>query len=367
LDEEGVIREQQRGVLVGFRLLKALLELGYGEKELGWTLITTQCQATHKHDAVNPAHASLYGLIGTMANEQPGWHIRIADLQAGADWPLADLFFLPKDTQGNALAYRDEEWHEQKLVPIRYGDAGPTQYRQGGVYVVIGGAGGIGAAWSDYMIRTYQAQIVWIGRRLQDAEISTKIASLARSGPAPLYVSADATDLDSLQTAYRRIKERYPQIHGVVHSAIVLADKTLSNMDEERFQAGLSAQVEVSVRLAQAFAPEPLDFILFFSAMNAFVKNAGQSNYVAGCTFKDAFAHHLMRERSHAVKIMNWGYWGSVGVGASQQLRERMARAGVGSIESPEAMAALEQLLAGPVDQIGLLKTASPLAMLEGA
>ena len=53
---------------------------------------------------------------------------------------------------------------------------------------------------------------------------------------------------------------------------------------------------------------------------------------------------------------MNWGYWGSIGVVASKEYQERMLRSGVGSIEPPEAMEALEKLLAGPLDQIALLK-----------
>ncbi|MDK2598870.1 KR domain-containing protein [Bacillus stercoris] len=57
-----------------------------------------------------------------------------------------------------------------------------TKYKHGGVYVVIGGAGGIGEAWSEYMIRTYQAQIVWIGRRKKDAAIQSKLDRLALLG-----------------------------------------------------------------------------------------------------------------------------------------------------------------------------------------
>src|SRR5947199_644412 len=59
---------------------------------------------------------------------------------------------------------------------------------------------------------------------------------------------------------------------------------------------------------------------------------------------------------------MNWGYWGSVGVVAEPAYRERMAQAGLGSIEPAEAMEALEYLLAGPVDQMAVLKTTKPLA-----
>src|SRR6202012_2249433 len=158
-----------------------------------------------------------------------------------------------------------------------------------------------------------------------------------------------------------RIRQDHAQVHGVVHSAIVLQDKSLARMEEASFCAVLSAKVDVSVRLAQVFCEDYLDFVLFFSSLLGFDKPAGQSNYAAGCTFKDAFAQALGRVWPCPVKVMNWGYWGNVGIVASEEYRTRMARAGLGSIEAGEAMAALEALLAGSQDQLGLLKTTGPL------
>ena len=236
-------------------------------------------------------------------------------------------------------------------------------YKSRGVYVVIGGAGGIGGVWSEYMIRTYQAQIIWIGRREKDAAIQEKLDSLATIGPAPYYIAADATDHRALQQAYEEIKERYGQVNGVIHSVLLLLDHSLANMKEENLQAGLSAKVNVSVRMAQVFRQEPLDFVLFFSSLASFTKGPGQTNYSSGCVFKDAFAHQLSQEWPCAVKVVNWGYWGNVGIVASKVYQDRMTNIGLGSIEAPEAMEALEKLLAGPVDQIVLLKTIKPLSI----
>src|SRR5579859_4866536 len=55
-------------------------------------------------------------------------------------------------------------------------------------------------------------------------------------------------------------------------------------------------------------------------------------------------------------KIMNWWYWGSRGIVASEAYRARMAQNGVGSIEPEEGMAALDQLLSAPVSQLALAK-----------
>ncbi|MFF0825423.1 SDR family NAD(P)-dependent oxidoreductase [Brevibacillus sp. NPDC003359] len=361
--EESLMSEQERGVIQVFRLIKALLAAGYHTRDLGWTIITVQAQAVYKKDTVYPTHASIHGLIGSMAKEYPNWKVRLVDLQAHSDWPLRDIFTLPADAHGNAWAYRGQAWYRQQLMPVQSPSINQTVYKQQGVYVVIGGAGGIGQAWSEYMIRTYQAQMIWIGRRKKDESIQNKIDQLATLGPAPHYIEADATDRESLQSAYEEIKKRYGKMNGVIHSAIVLLDRSLANMDETTFRAGLVPKVEVSVRMSQVFGEEPLDFVLFFSSINSFTKSPGQSNYASGCAFKDAFAHQLAEEWTCAVKVMNWGYWGSVGIVASKGYQERMAQIGIGSIEPSEGMEALEALLSGPMNQLALMKTTKPLDM----
>jgi NAD(P)-dependent dehydrogenase (short-subunit alcohol dehydrogenase family) len=139
----------------------------------------------------------------------------------------------------------------------------PDIIQNGRVYVVIGGAGGIGEAWSEYMIRTYKAHIVWIGRRQMDEKIQEKLNRLSGFGPAPVYITADASDRTALTMALSEIKRLYTQIHGVIHSAIVLLDQSIANMEEERFKAGLAAKVNISVRIAQVFRMKP--WILFYS------------------------------------------------------------------------------------------------------
>jgi acyl transferase domain-containing protein/NADPH:quinone reductase-like Zn-dependent oxidoreductase/acyl carrier protein len=362
LTQESILAAQQQGVLACFRLIKALLLLGYAIQTLNWTVITRQARTLHSTETCDPTHASLLGLFGSLAKEYAHWSIQLIDLPTDSPLPLAEMLRLPADAQGHGWLYRHGHWYRQVLVPLDTSSFDTREaYRRGGVYVVIGGAGGIGEVWSEYLIRRYQAQIIWLGRRKTNADIEAKQERLAALGPRPQYITADATDRPALEQAYQEMKRNFGQIHGVVHSTIVLLDQSLAKMDEQRFQAALAAKVEVSVRLAQVFEHEPLDFVLFFSSLSAFVRNAGQSNYAAGCTFEDAFAARLRQDWSCAVKVMNWGYWGSVGVVMSPEYRKRMAQTGVESIEPAEAMEALEQLLAGPLDQMALLKMTQPI------
>ena len=357
---------QEHGVMQLFRLVKSLLLLNFDTEQLSLTICTFQAQPIHEHDEVNPSHASIHGLAGSLAKEHSNWSIRLLDLESQrGDRHLPDIFSLPADPEGNPWVFRAGQWHRQQLAVCQPHAGEPSLYRHGGVYVIIGGAGGIGEVWTEYMIQTYQAKIVWIGRRKKDTQIERKLKRLAALGPAPQYFSADAADYDSLKRAYDTIVKEHGKVRGIIHSAIVLSDRSFANMEEDQFRASLSAKTDVSLQIARVAEGEPLDFLLFFSSMMSFQKAPGQSNYAAGCTFKDAFAKRISQKAPYAVKVVNWGFWGSVGVVASEQYRKRMERDGIASIEAPEAMKTLETLLSGPYDQLALIKTTDPVFMKD--
>ncbi|QMU78259.1 SDR family NAD(P)-dependent oxidoreductase [Streptacidiphilus sp. PB12-B1b] len=361
-ESEELITRQEVGVYAGFRLAKALLALGYDKRDLEWTTLTIRSQGVVDADRIDPTHAGVHGLLGSLAKENPRWRVRSADVAELRDDVLREALHLPVEPSGDTWAHRGGRWFRQTLAPVPFetlpADAVP--YRRGRVYVVIGGAGGLGAVWSEHVVRTYGAQVVWIGRRAEDEAVRARIDELSRLGPAPWYLQADATDREELTAAVARIRARFPEINGVVHSALVLLDQSVARMPEDRFRAAVRAKVDVSVRMAQVFADEPLDFVLFFSSINSFQRSAGQSNYVSGCVFKDAFARLWQQSRPTTVKVMNWGYWGSVGVVASSAYQRRMEQSGIGSIEPAEGMAALDLLLSGPHHQLALEKTTVP-------
>jgi amino acid adenylation domain-containing protein len=352
-----LIEQQEQGVVAVFRIIKALLQSGHASKKLQWTFITSRTQRVVENDRVQPSHAGVAGLVGSLAKEYPQWNLRLIDVDSLASVSARECLSLPWDKQGNGLAHREGEWFQQELTRMGTLPQGPSLYRQNGVYVVIGGAGGIGEVWSRFMIENYQAKLVWIGRRECNPTIQEKINSMARLGHAPLYISADATKLDALEQAFKTIREPYPTIHGVVHSAIVLHDQSIARMEEAGFRAGLAAKVDTSVNMDRVFGNQELDFMLFFSSIVSFVKSPGQSNYSAGCTFKDCFAQKLQQQRSYPVKIMNWGYWGDVGVVADEFHNQLMRRMGIASIEAHEGMASLQDLVNSEVRQIALFKT----------
>jgi polyketide synthase PksM len=362
-DDDAIVPSQDAGVLSLFRILKSLSRLDWFERELKFTIVTRRALQVFDDERVSPHHASVHGMVGSVAKELPLWRFRLLDIESTGDLDPHEILALPWDEQGRGLAFRCDEWFRQEFADVGRLSSPRAAYRQKGVYVVIGGAGGLGEVWTRQMVAGYDAEVIWIGRRPQDAVIEAKLDAIAGLGRRPHYVSADATDAAALTAAVASIRERFPRIDGVIHSALVLQDQTVRAMDEAVFRHSLAAKVDVSVGIERAFAGLDLDFVLFFSSVASFHRDAGQSNYCAGCTFKDSFAQAMRARHPYPVKIVNWGYWGSVGVVTDAFFRKRMESRGIGSIEPDEAMQALEAFVASDMDQLVLIKAISQRAL----
>lgn len=355
---ESVVEAQAAGPLHAFRTVKALLAAGYGDRPLGLTLVTERAHAAHEAEAVDPAHAGVAGLAGSTAKEYPHWRVRAADVEAYDAPSLAAVLDLPADPDGNLRVHRDGRWHGQRLMTVQPPSPAsptPSRLRQGGCYVIIGGAGALGAVISEYLIRRYRAQVVWLGRRPRDARVEAAIARASGpDGPAPLYLRCDATDLASLRAAKDETVRRFGAVHGVIHSGLVFAGASLARMSEAQFEDVLRGKVDASVRCMQVFGGESLDFALFLSSINSYLKAIKQADYAAACTFLDSFARTVRRRHGTAGKVLNLGY--CFNNAPAEGERGAVVGAQAPLIQPDELTAAIERLCAGPVGGLTLMK-----------
>lgn len=150
VSDERIIDEQEVGIIYLFRMIKALIELGYGVKHLSWTILTEKSEGVLHNDIVNPVHASIHGFIGSLAKEYPIWKMRIVDIEDVNNWDVNKIFSLPFNIDGDGIAIRKGVTYTSQLVPTKLTRQNiQSKYKKDGVYVVIGGAGGIGVEWSN--------------------------------------------------------------------------------------------------------------------------------------------------------------------------------------------------------------------------
>jgi polyketide synthase PksN len=351
---EQVIEGQSVGALDLLRVLKGLLAAGHGSRPLGWTLITHRAQAMHEAERIDPTHAAVAGLAGSLAKEYPTWQVRVADLAAYDRSSLQAVLELAADPDGNTCLHRSNQWFSQRLMRVGTPPRSGPGFRERGVYLIAGGAGGLGGALSEHLIRTYRAQVVWLGRRAKDGSTERAIAALSALGPAPHYIQADATDAASLRCAHEEIEQRFGPVNGLINSVLVLSRASLARMTEPQFREVLRGKVDVSVRLMEQFQGRSLELALFLSSTNSYQKAMAQANYAAACTFMDSFAHEAGRRYRCVSKVINLGYC------FNNAMEERKGSSPVGKdlelIEREEVVAGVEMLLTGQMRQMTLMK-----------
>lgn len=326
-------------------------------------LITSGAAAVTDDEPRSPVQSALSGLARSAAAEHPAWRLCVVDLGPGDDVPGSPL---PAGGRGvpSLLARRAGSWYERELVPDASADSTATPFRDGLTYLIVGGAGGLGFALSRELAARHRARIGWIGRRPLDARIREQMNLVAELGGMVNYQSADIGDLRPLKDAVRAIRRVLGPISGAVHSAMVLNDVAIANMTDDHLDRVLRPKVSGVRNLHKALEGEPIDRLIFFSSVAALLDSPGQGNYAAASCYLDAYALELRRRYGVPTFVVNWGYWGRIGIVAGGRYQREMAARGVGSIEPGDGFAYLRRQVTMALPQ-ALVLNADPQRFAE--
>ncbi len=352
-----------------FALVKTLIAAGRFQSPLVLKALTFNCFQVH-HEAVDAgAGHGLWGLLQSTSREYPSVRVSLLDLDRdevaqGIRGEATDL--LPRIEEFGARArelraLRGGRLYERRLLGTRPSEVKPQLLRQGGVYLVIGGAGGVGMELVRHLRQSYGARVAICGRRSVDAQLQQKLSAFGEYGKDILYLQAAVDDEAALSAALRQVRERFGELNGIVHSAMVLDDRRLPEMDPDSFARVLRPKVDGVEVLARVSDGLELDFLVFFSSIQSFLGNVSQGNYAAASTFLDGFAASLRAKRSYPVVVINWGFWSEVGAVATDVYRSLLARQGLHGLRGQQALAALEQVLAAGWEQAAIVAAEEPV------
>ena len=321
------------------------------------TLPLTLTIVLSQYGSTDPEQAAATALIQTAAKEHPNWRLRIVDI---SEYPQSAFPRLMIDTsQLDATTFKIDESGIYRRALLKFNAKFSASepdlcLRPEGTYIVIGGAGGIGQAWTAEAIRRRNANIIWVGRSSPCPAIDANLDLMAVYGRRPTYICADASDPAALAELRANVIAQYGQIDGIVHAAMVLDNCALQRLSPERLDSTMQAKAGVSRAIEQVFDQDPPQLLLFLSSINAFATLPGQGNYSAACAYVDAHAHALAtRWRESNIKVINWGYWGDVGAVAEPKLQSYMSGLGYGSIKAKSGLSALDMLMSSTVLQLG--------------
>ena len=205
--------------------------------------------------------------------------------------------------------------------------------------------GGIGRSLSKWMVKNGAKNLIFVSRSgASSAAARETVDWLENAGVRVEALRCDIADEAALCESVKGALKTMPPIRGVIQGAMVLKDQIFANMPHETFAGAMKPKVQGSWSLHQATLGQPLDFFVLLSSASSFLGNAGQSNYVAACTYQVALAQHRLGLGMPATAI-DIGKVASVGVVAESgdgAIEANLVRIGLREIQEAELHAIIE-------------------------
>ncbi|MGL5860227.1 MAG: SDR family NAD(P)-dependent oxidoreductase, partial [Phycicoccus sp.] len=204
-------------------------------------------------------------------------------------------------------------------------------WRAGGVYLVCGGAGGLGLLFAREIAHQAAGAVLCLtGRSPLGPGQQAQLAALRTAGATVEYHRIDVTDEGAMRTLIVDLRDRHGGLHGVLHAAGVLADELVVSTTDATFASVLAPKVCGCVVLDELTRDDDLDMFVLFSSIMGAAGNIGQAAYATANAFLDAFAEHrdgLVRSgaRSGRTLSVGWPLWRAGGMGRDAGTRASLA------------------------------------------
>jgi acyl transferase domain-containing protein/acyl carrier protein len=315
----------------------------------------------------------LLGPLKVIPQEYPNQRCQSIDLLLPQDdspeWQdlCRDLFEeLTRPLQDRVVAYRGgerwvqtfEHWRPDEMPKLA------PRLRDGGVYLITGGLGGIGLTLAEEIARSVKARLILTGRSAlpererwpewivahgeQDraCQAIRKIELLEELGSEVLTLVADVADEQAMSNVLSVAREKFGNIHGVVHAAGIAGGGIIHLKTPEAAEEVLKPKTRGTLALHSAMKNSELDFFLLCSSTNSIIGGFGQSDYCAANVFCDAFAQSHFSHRGPYFVSVNWDRWQEVGMAARTE--ENSAEFSLPALTNANGSALTHPLLGSP-------------------
>lgn len=303
-----------------------------------------------------PIRDALFGLVASLAAEQPGRPLLRITLAEGWAAPALARVLTRSVVAGEAGAVvrvGAGTVHTARLVPCRADDetaesVGGAAGAAEGAALITGGVGALGLSIAVLLARRGVRAITLMARSAPDATARAVIGELTADGVLVEVVRGDVTDPGACCAAVAAAARHAP-LRTVLHLAGTIDDHAFERQTRASFEAVFAPKARGAVELCRALRDHRLDAFVLFSSASAVLGSAGQTNYAAANGFLAGLAEWLRSRGMPAVSV-DWGPWvprlrgGLAAAGATARATGRL---GIRPLADAEAEELLGMALSG--------------------
>jgi polyketide synthase 12 len=205
----------------------------------------------------------------------------------------------PVQQLSDALSFLSKGLHTGKVVvrmndkPLKVYPSKELQLDPEASYLVTGGASGFGLELARWLATKGARYLVLVSRSGCKTDYDKKvILELEKQGVRVGLMNVDISKYSEVEKVIATINAEMPVLKGIIHSAAVLKDATLKNMDAERFDSVYNPKVMGAWNFHLATKDLPIDFFLMLSSISSIFGLPGQSNYSSANNFLDRLAQY---------------------------------------------------------------------------
>ncbi len=358
---EELEQAQERGIYSLLFLVQALAKVQSSEHPVRLLVAASHTQPTSASDKVAAQKAPMLGLIKAVSQELSWLDCRHVDLsldtvEINAEQILRELRVLQRSPE---VAYRQN----QRLVPclekVDWSQEPEQQlpFKQGGMYLLSGGLGGIGVEIAKYLLQNYNARLLLVGRtalperNTWDAALKEKNAvrerieaylSLEQLGGEIAYQAVDICDRIQLQQVVDRAKSLWQcELDGVIHLAGTAPERLLVDETRDSLATTLRPKVLGTWALHQLIKDQPNSVFISFCSLASFFGGAMIGAYAAANSFLDCFTHYQRYHRSLQSYCFAWGMWEAIGMSRNSQAKDLLRAKGYQAVTLKQGMHSL--------------------------
>lgn len=327
-ETEDASKENEKYGLYGlFHITKTLEELNIRDKiKLVYGFYESKNQ-------IQPYYAQADGFLRSAGWEIP--NMKSIHVSCGKEEKLEELekMLLLEFTENTEKEVRLEGKRRfiRKMVERKPEKAADRRIKENGVYIISGGAGGLGSIFAQEFAGNCPVKLILLGSSEMNENKRNLIKELKEQGSEAVYIKTDLTDRQQVEETVERLKNRFGQINGVIHAAGIIKDAYLKSKSLDELKQVMAPKVRGAVYLDEALKNEELDFFVLFSSATGVFGNFGQTDYAAANSFLDTFSfsrNELVKQgkRFGQTLSLGWPLWKDGGMKVEKQSVELMEK-----------------------------------------
>ncbi|MES2730453.1 MAG: SDR family NAD(P)-dependent oxidoreductase, partial [Bacteroidota bacterium] len=325
------------GIYAQFHLLKAFSHY-LSAKHFYVAFVTSHAHQVVEKEEVIPTRSLASVFLKALLVEYPLLKVGSIDVafKTSQQELLAEdiLLEIGLEDRLRFVAYRDRVRFVPSIHQLKAStdwlDKQASFIQPNGVYLITGGASGIGFETAQLIAAQESTQLIILGRSalppkaswnelpagLSEDTISRvhNLQSLEKLGATVEYYATDVASESEMEAVFKQIKQQHNRLTGIIHSAGVPGKwQPFSHVSFDDFKETLSAKMVGTVNLDQASQSLKPEFFLAYSSLNSVVPQKHTLAYAVANAFEDAFVLSKFNSPQRYLAI-GWPGWYETGM-----------------------------------------------------